>query len=402
MPQQFEIGQGASALEMNLFTRLGAYGRVSGVGVTLGGSTTDIECNVEPGSVLHDGSLVAVSSQTVEIQDGDPQNPRKDVIWIDYEGNAKVRAGVAAEADPPGETREDTWSPAPPAGTAIDGVVLAEVWVPSGATSSGDLTGADVIDRRVDAINKGGLIRELASDPADSELIGTQLWRNTTANELRAYFSDTDEVHNIDTTLERSLSGPTEIVIEDFEDSIEANWRGGESSLTYDTPAFEGSAAGSWDESGASRDYSLPGDGLERYPEAGDTISMAFYGTASGHVYLGFGKETDSYDSEYRLRADTDGTLTLKRADTISGSGATLGSVSFSYSAGTWYIMEVDYDGGGSGVHQFRVYSTSGGSRDTVLAEELSPTSDSEYRGRGIAVGGADEFRVDRWAVTPS
>lgn len=405
MPQQFESGQGATALEQNLFTRLGSYGWIDGAGVTLGGSTTDIECNVSEGTILHDGAILAVSSQTVTIQPGDPQNPRKDVVWVNSEGSAKVRAGIAEEPLPAGESRQDTFQPEPPAGTSIDGVPLAEVWVPAGASDSGDLSTLDVIDRRVGAVNKGGQIRELASDPPDSELIASQLWRNTTAGELRAYFSDVDEVRSLDTTLVRSLSGPTEIVVENYEDSILANWTSGELDYTaYDTPAFEGSAAASWDEpNNHNRDYSRPGGGLTRYPDAGDTISLAVYEVPSGnHCYLGFGKETADYGEEYRLRVDAGGSLTLKRADTINGTGEELGSLSYSHPSGEFVIIEVDYDGGGQGVHQFRVYDTASGSRDTTLAEELSPTTDTTYRGRGISVGGFDEYRVDRFSVIPS
>lgn len=406
MPQQFEIGQGATALEQNLFTRIGSYGWIDGCGVILGGSTTDIELNVESGTVLHDESIVSVNSQTVTLGDGDPQHPRKDIVWIDSEGTAKVRAGVAEEKQPPGANLKNTYQPEPPSGRGIDGVPLAEVGVPTGATDTGDVSGFDIYDRRVAAVNSGGQLRELAADPADGELVTTQLWYNTTADELRAYFSDQDEVHTINTTLQRSLSGPTEVVVENYEDSILSNWESGSNDYSdYTTPAFEGSAAAYWNEANTyNRDYSLPGDGLSRYPDPGDTIAIAVYEVPSGnHAYLGFGKETDDYGEEYRLRLNGDGTLSLLRADEqTAGAGTELGSVSYTQPSSDWQILEVDIDGGGQGVHQFRAYSTSGGSRDTVLAEELSPTSDTTYRGRGMSAGGYDEYRVDRLAVTPS
>lgn len=403
MPQKFEIGQGATALEFNLFTQIGSYGRIDGVGVTLGGSTSSIELDVEPGTILHDDDIVSVSAQTVTLQQGDPQNPRKDVVWIDYEGSARVRAGVPAAPDPPGEKREDTWQPAPPPGTALDGVPLAEVWVPAGATETGDLQEADVVDRRIDAVNKSGRIRELASDPADSNLVKSQLWRNITANELRAYFSDTDEVRSIDTTLVRSLSGPTEKVIEDFDDSISANWSGGDSSFDYNTPAFEGDNAAEWTGPGITRDVSVPGDGLTDYPESGDTISLAVRDVdSSGYAYFSFAKESDVAGENYRLSVSGSGDLELEKRGANDTLDTTLGSTSFSFASGTWYVIEVEYDGGGNGVHPFRVYSTSGGSRDTVLAEELSPTQDTTYRGRGLEIGGDIGFRIDRLGLIPA
>lgn len=404
MPQQFEIGQGATALELNLFTRLGGYGWLDGAGVTLGGSTSSIECNVAAGTVLVDGEITTVASQSVTLQAGDPQNPRKDIVYVDYNGAAKVQAGIASATDPPGETRQDTWAPAPPPGTSIDGVPLAEVWVPTGASDTGDLQAADIADRRVQAVNGGGRIRELSSDPDTADLINSQFWRNTTENELRAYFADTDEIRQIDTSAVSggSGAGPDEVIIEDFDDDISANWRGGESGFTYSTPAFEGTNAAFF--SGAnSRDVSNPGDGLSTYPDSGDTIALAIYGIVDGgDAFFAFGSEDSEFDrGEYRVRAENSGgtlTVDLVRFDSTSGPGTNLGSVSYnSYSQSAFYIMEVDY--GGSGTHPFRLWSTSGGSRDTKLAEETSPTSDTTYQGRGIAVGGSDEFRIDRLAV---
>ena len=80
----------------------------------------------------------------------------------------------------------------------------------------------------------------------------------------------------------------------------------------------------------------------------------------------------------------------------------TLGSISVSLSLDTWYIIEADYDGGGDGVHPFRIYSTAGGERDTELGEEASPDADTTYRGRGMVIGArGDGSGLDRFAITP-
>jgi hypothetical protein len=253
-----------------------------------------------------------------------------------------------------------------------------------------------------------GSIEVRDDDPPDAELLRTRIWRNTTAGELRAFFADAGtagEVHTIDTTLVRSLGAPTEFVVEAFENSIDDNWRGGDSSFAYDTPAFEGSAAAAWDENANTRDYSLPGDGLDYYAEDGDRIRLAVRFDTGGErfAWMGFAKDSDDQYSGYRVRLEPDGTLLLQVADD-SNDTTTLGSASASLSSATWYIVEAGYDAGGRGSHHARLWSTASGDVDTELAAITSPTVDTEYRGRGYTVcanAASGEVRLDRLAVTP-
>jgi hypothetical protein len=397
MPQRHQIGNGRHAITDNLFARLGeGYGWVRGAGVTLGGSSTDITVRVGDGLINVSGSPVSVASQTVTLPDGNASAPRRDLVYIDREGTAQFEQGEAGGPLPPDKTRENTKVPAPPAAAAIDGVPVADVWVPAGATSAADLDPDDVTDQRVADQGALGGIPTREDDPPRDELLQTRWWRNETAGELRAYFADVDEIHRIDTTQVQTFSGDNTVLIESFDESITANWVGGDSTFKYEaTPSIEGDAAAFWDDGGNTTDYSIPGDGLPYYPQPGDTIAMGVRQEGTDRVVMGFGKEADDVSEDYRvqLRVEED-EVRLVRDDV--GSQTTLGSISASLSKDTWYILEADYDGGGEGTHPFRVYSVDGsGNRDTVLGEETSPTTDTTYRGRGVLIRALGRARFD-------
>ncbi|MFC6825652.1 hypothetical protein [Halopelagius fulvigenes] len=406
MPQRNFIGDGSDALTLNNLNRRGeGYGWDRGCGVIIGGSTSAIELQVASGRVVHDGRQLSVSGGAVTLQPGDPVNPRKDLIYVDREGAIRVKQGRPAPPLPEDRVGDKTWQPAPPDSAALDAVPLAEIWVPPGATSSGDLEPRFRTDRRIKAGTGGGAIPALSSDPPDEELLSTRQWLNTTAGEIRVYREDTNEVHSVNTTLVRTIGAPSERVVEPFDESINANWRGGGSEYTFNTPAFEGNAAAAWSNNTWTRDYSLPGDGLSYYASSGDRISIAvrFDSTNARTMWFTFGRESDDYYSGNRVRLDPDGLLRLQVADD-SNNFDTLGSVSVSVSWPNWYILETDYDGGGEGVHPSRIYSTASGARDTMLGEITSPTASTAHRGRGYGItmhGGSGEVRADRLAVTP-
>jgi hypothetical protein len=400
MPSQFRNPYGNQAAFLNVLGLPGAgYAWESGCGVILGGSTTDIELQVGAGSVIHDGAALSVSATSVTLADGDPIHPRKDLLYVDRDGNVQVQAGEAAEPVPADKERFETFVPAIPDATGIDGVPLAAVWVPPMATSTGDLSPDDKLDLRPQGTGALGRIPTRDSTPSRDDLVNATLWLNTGQNRLEYYDVAGDEIFALDQTSVQSFSGTNTFVIEDFEDSIDDNWRGGSSSFSYTTPAFEGAAAAFWDESGYTIDYSLPGDGLQTYPEEGDTASLAIYPESNNKFTdLGIAKAADDFRQDYRARLDFEsGSLSVVRVD--SDSVTTLGSTSVSLSADTWYIVEIDYDGGGQGVHPARVYSTSGGGKDTELAAVSSPTQDTTYRGRGVLVQVARQARIDRLTV---
>lgn len=405
MPLRVQNGDGIAGVWFNtLLLAADGYGVEDGCGVILGGSLDTIEIRVAAGLIKHNGSLVSVAAQTKTLQPGHPTQPRKDLVWIDREGTVRTQPGETKPQQPPGKEGDDTYAPAVPDASRVNGAPVAWISIPPGATSSGDIDTRDTIDLRCSPAGASGIeVRD--ADPPDEELLQTREWYNTTTGEEKVYYHNVREIHIRNTTLERSLGGPTELVVERFENSLADNWRGGDSNLTYNAPAFEGSAAGAWDTNSPTRDYSLKGDGLNYYAEDGDRIRMAvrFDSGSERFIWMGFGKDGDDYYSGYHAYLEPDGTLRLRVSDS-SGNTDTLGSAAASISAGEWYILEADYDGGGRGIHPVRLHSTSNGSLDSVIAEIAAPTANTDHRGTGYIVcmhAGSGETRADRLSVIP-
>ena len=71
---------------------------IEGCNPSLGGSTTAIETHVDSGIVRFGNDVIAVDAQTVTHPDGDPDDPRIDVITIDTTGSAGRVIGTPARA----------------------------------------------------------------------------------------------------------------------------------------------------------------------------------------------------------------------------------------------------------------------------------------------------------------
>lgn len=137
-------GYGLQAQDINqLFTQSGYY-VYNGCSVSPG--TNDMTVQVGSGQVVFNENLVSVSAQDNVSLSTANSDPRKDIVYLDGTGSLQVATGTAEPAQPTGQTRRDAYRPAPPALENTDAVVLAEVWVPAGAT---DITSTDIIDRRV-------------------------------------------------------------------------------------------------------------------------------------------------------------------------------------------------------------------------------------------------------------
>ena len=146
---QFEVGiaGGVHALDYNQRAWYDeGYAVVSGCAPSDGAS--DLAVDIASGSIYVGGSEVSVADQTVTVTAGQT-DPRKDTIWLDDTGTAQVTTGNPAAPLPRGAARADTYQPAPPLPGATPAVVVAEVWVPSGA---GDIGSADIRDRRSDSV----------------------------------------------------------------------------------------------------------------------------------------------------------------------------------------------------------------------------------------------------------
>lgn len=153
MSSEISIGQSAQALYENIKqkARVG-YSVDSACSVSINTGTlgqTDT-LSVASGSIYFGGSSVSVSAQNVQIDASDPDQPRKDVVYADGTGSALVAKGTPKtppqEQVDSGATRFEFYQPEPPALRGTDAVVLAEVWVPEGASS---ISSADVDGRQV-------------------------------------------------------------------------------------------------------------------------------------------------------------------------------------------------------------------------------------------------------------
>ena len=139
-------------------------GVLSGCSASLTSSSTGITVDVASGEVAITNSPAAVSSATITIPDGDPQDPRKDVIVADETGVLHVVKGTPRKKKANGElaltaTDRQTYQPEPPdlsdtdvVSSWTDAAPVAEVWVPAGTTASSEMNDSTVTyvsDRRV-------------------------------------------------------------------------------------------------------------------------------------------------------------------------------------------------------------------------------------------------------------
>lgn len=141
---EYQIGHGADALFWNQI--IDAFNETywsSGFDASTGGGSFEVD--LTSGSGVVNGSSVSSGSQTVTLNSSDP-DPRKDAIYINDTGNAQTLTGTAVAATPTGEVRANTYQPAPPDANGITGFVVAEVWIPGGAS---DITSSDIRDRRL-------------------------------------------------------------------------------------------------------------------------------------------------------------------------------------------------------------------------------------------------------------
>ena len=410
MPLRIHNGDSILALPINQLLRLGqGYETITGCASVLEINETEIQVSVSEGAIRHDGDSVSVTSQTVTLQPGDPQYNRRDVLWIDRHGDVRVFAGEARELAPSDADSKQAWSPAPIDASGLDGVPICEVWIPPNTEGSSELNNEEhIFDRRVGGSVYSAVIPERPDNPPRDELRLSRMWINTSAADgeglLMYYNSHADEIRRLepidDTTgepdeePEETFPDPAEIIIEEFtRSSIEGNWIGGTSFWEHKAPSVVGDvAAYSVADSHITHKYSMPGDGLNRYPDIGYTIRLWVTKeseTDPAWVNLGFGKATDTRAEDYRVELNwRREELELYRVNETIPDHTSLSTIdNFSLSSDEWYVIEVEYDGGGQGVHPFRLYSTDASNEiDSVLDEETSPPSDTTYRGRGVAL----------------
>jgi len=153
MVLRFQDNQGIQALDTNQIIELVRGNSIVNIGnrfnvtVDTGNLGQGDTLQVESGTALVGGSEASNnSSQSVQIDAADADNPRKDVVFIDSNGAAQVAKGTPEDPEPEGAQRFDLFQPAPPARNDVDGAVVAEVFVGAGSNS---VSKSDLRDRRL-------------------------------------------------------------------------------------------------------------------------------------------------------------------------------------------------------------------------------------------------------------
>jgi hypothetical protein len=177
-----QIGDGYQALDYNEVLKLQqGFGVRTSVGSGCAASAgTGLDVNVADGEILFDGTVTSVAAQTVTLSAADPDDPRKDVVYLDGTGTAQVAEGTPASALPSGERDRKTFQPSPPDLSATDAVPVAEVWVEAGVTS---LSSGDIRDRRLDI--------DVSFGTVNAKVLDTEQFEST------FYASDDAELDNI-------------------------------------------------------------------------------------------------------------------------------------------------------------------------------------------------------------
>ncbi|GAI29478.1 unnamed protein product, partial [marine sediment metagenome] len=121
------------------------YGVVNGLKV-VPTDPASMDVQVETGKAYVADTLVEKGAVTdLTVTAADPTNPRKDIVVCNSAGTLSIVAGTPEAALPGGNVGVYTLNPEPPSIPA-NSIILAEIWVPAGATS---ITGSEIYDKRV-------------------------------------------------------------------------------------------------------------------------------------------------------------------------------------------------------------------------------------------------------------
>lgn len=121
------------------------YGVVNGLKV-VPTDPASMDVQVETGKAYVADTLVEKGAVTdLTVGAADPTNPRKDIVVCNSASTLSIVAGTPEAALPGGNVGVYTLNPEPPSIPA-NSIILAEIWVPAGATS---ITGSEIYDKRV-------------------------------------------------------------------------------------------------------------------------------------------------------------------------------------------------------------------------------------------------------------
>ena len=155
---QVQLYEQIQKLHFNeLVKAIGGDGVISGLEVTAAGG---MDLNVSAGEAIIGGTRVSFSATTVTISAADPLYPRKDIVVAKSDGTIEVVQGTPDSPLPSDRTGVFTVTPRPP-DPPSNSIVLAEVWVPAGAT---EITSAYITDRRIFVAPPGYLADKIYVD----------------------------------------------------------------------------------------------------------------------------------------------------------------------------------------------------------------------------------------------
>jgi hypothetical protein len=134
-------------------------GVTSGCAPSLPSGTSPITIDVASGTAYVANSEVTFGGGSITLPDGDPQHPRKDVVYVDDMGALQSIQGTPrapTDGTPAPGTDREVYQPEPPDLSSLsslaDAAVVAEVWVPANASGTGEMTETGVTyvrDRRL-------------------------------------------------------------------------------------------------------------------------------------------------------------------------------------------------------------------------------------------------------------
>lgn len=151
MTLEIENGDGVQTLDVKqTHQNNDGYGWITGVLPSLDTGASSIKVDVTSGEVLYDTDFTTVSSDSVTVSDGDNDWPRRDLLYIDVNGNLQAKEGTPRIPEPEGKEGREAEVPELDDMSDFDGVVIASLWVPADATGPGDITESDhLFDRRM-------------------------------------------------------------------------------------------------------------------------------------------------------------------------------------------------------------------------------------------------------------
>lgn len=140
---QVQVQEQIQKLHFNeLVKAIGGDGVISGLEVTAAGG---MDLNVSAGEAIISGTRVSFAATTVTIPAADSLYPRKDIVIAKDDGSIAVVQGTPDSPLPGDRTGVFTVTPRPP-DPPSGSIILAEIWVPAGAT---EIASGDVTDRRI-------------------------------------------------------------------------------------------------------------------------------------------------------------------------------------------------------------------------------------------------------------